>query len=62
MDVASCCVAILAPIVIIQKQGLRNLGGLRGQQNQLRENVKTLKVENTTLSSNVDALTKHVKE
>jgi hypothetical protein len=37
VDFASVTVMVLAPIAIVQKQKLNELGSLRTQQNQLRE-------------------------
>ena len=37
VDFASVTLLVLAPIAIVQKQKLNELGSLRAQQNQLRE-------------------------
>lgn len=47
VDVASISLIALAPYTIYQKRQLRKLGGLRGQQNELRhvrEHSKTVEV------------------
>ena len=37
VDFASVTILVLAPIAIVQKQKLNELGSLRAQQNQLRQ-------------------------
>jgi len=56
VDAASYSTAALAPYAAYQKHNLQKLGGMRGQQNTLREHVGKLTDENTTLSSRLDKL------
>lgn len=47
---------LLAPYAAIQKRTLRGLGGMRGQQNQLRTSVNTLSDQNRILHNSVEKL------
>jgi hypothetical protein len=52
----------LAPYAAYQKRTLVKLGGLRGQQNQLRTSVNALFHQNRTLHDSVDKLTNAVTQ
>jgi len=56
VDVASVMTMGLAPYCVYQKRELKELGGLRGQQNELRQHVNSLQVENNTLAASIDTL------
>lgn len=54
VDIASFSTLLLAPYAAIQKRTLRNLGGMRGQQNELRANVNFLYQQNNVLFNRYD--------
>jgi ATP-dependent protease ClpP protease subunit len=56
VDAASYSTAALAPYAAYQKHKLQGLGGMRGQQNSLRQNVNELQQENNHLAASVDQL------
>jgi hypothetical protein len=47
---------LLAPYAAIQKRTLRGLGGMRGQQNQLRSSVNAISEQNRILHNSVEKL------
>jgi uncharacterized protein YlxW (UPF0749 family) len=60
VDAASYSTAALAPYAAYQKHKLQGLGGMRGQQNSLRQNVNELQQENNNLAASVDKLEEQV--
>jgi hypothetical protein len=60
VDIASLTLILFAPYVVYQKWQLALLGGLRGQQNRLRNSVNRLSTENGTLTRSIDDLETHV--
>jgi len=60
VDLASVMLMLISPVVFYQKHLLRELGGLRGQQNRLRRSVNKFMVENAKLSNSVTELEGHV--
>jgi hypothetical protein len=46
----------VAPLAAYQKFKLNQLGGMRGQQNQLRASVNVMTSENNKLSQNISVL------
>jgi len=60
VDIASLTVILFAPLVVLQKFKLSQLGGMRGQQNRLRRSANELTKQNTHLTQSLDELTRHV--
>lgn len=56
VDAACYTTSVLAPYSAYQKHNLQKLGGMRGQQNMLREHVNKLVLENAILEKNVNVL------
>lgn len=56
--VTTACLStmLLAPYAAIQKRTLKNLGGMRGQQNELRANVNFLYQQNNILYHSINKL------
>jgi len=55
-DAASFSTFALAPYAAYQKRQLKDLGGLRGQHNALRETVNGLTAQNNILDGSIDTL------
>jgi hypothetical protein len=53
VDAASYSTAALAPYAAYQKHKLQGLGGMRGQQNSLRQNVNELLFHNFELKMQI---------
>jgi len=62
VDFMSLLLLVLSPLVFWQKTKLKELGGMRGQQNALREKVNTLTVENNKLTDSIDTMESQVGE
>mmetsp|Transcript_50535 Transcript_50535/g.75515 ORF Transcript_50535/g.75515 Transcript_50535/m.75515 type:complete len:276 (-) Transcript_50535:214-1041(-) len=62
VDLASMCTIGITPFAAYQKRSLNALGGMRGQQNQLREYVNDLALENNKLAESVDGLEEEVSK
>jgi hypothetical protein len=62
VDAASYLTMGIAPYCAYQKRNLTELGGLRGQHNQLRQNVNELQTENHTLTKSIDQLESNVNQ
>jgi uncharacterized protein YlxW (UPF0749 family) len=60
VDIASISCMCLAPYAVYQKKQLKALGGMRGQQNELRQSVNTFHAENQKLEQNVTNLQQSV--
>jgi hypothetical protein len=56
VDAASYTTVGLAPYAAYQKHQLQQLGGMRGQQNQLRSSVNELQEQNNILTLSLDKL------
>mmetsp|Transcript_24117 Transcript_24117/g.39909 ORF Transcript_24117/g.39909 Transcript_24117/m.39909 type:complete len:269 (-) Transcript_24117:1065-1871(-) len=56
VDAASYTTVGLAPLAAYQKHQLQKLGGMRGQQNQLRSSVNDLQEQNNILTTSLDKL------
>lgn len=56
VDIASLSTMLLAPYAAFQKRQLKNLGGMRGQQNELRANVNFLYQQNNILYHSINKL------
>jgi hypothetical protein len=56
VTIASFCTMGLAPYAALQKRQLRKLGGMRGLQNELRENVNFLCQQNNILYHSINKL------
>jgi len=56
--VTAACLStmVLAPYAAVQKRTLKNLGGMRGQQNDLRANVNFLYQQNNILYHSINKL------
>ena len=52
----------MTPFCAYQKRELNELGGMRGQQNQLRQSVNQLQTENNILTTSVDQLELNVNQ
>ncbi|KAL7573365.1 hypothetical protein ACA910_011725 [Epithemia clementina (nom. ined.)] len=61
-DICSLLTMVICPMVFWQKTQLKSLGGMRGQQNALREKVNTLTAENSKLSSSIDTMERQVEQ
>lgn len=61
VDLASLTLILFAPYCLYQKWQLASLGGLRGQQNRLRNSVNRLSEQNGTLKRSLDHLETQVK-
>mmetsp|Transcript_1641 Transcript_1641/g.2354 ORF Transcript_1641/g.2354 Transcript_1641/m.2354 type:complete len:405 (-) Transcript_1641:52-1266(-) len=68
VDFSSLIMMGIAPLVFWQKTKLQQLGGMRGQQNLLRDKVNALTMENGKLTASIDemevqvAALQHVEE
>jgi hypothetical protein len=62
VDAASYMTMGMAPYCAYQKRSLKELGGMRGQQNQLRQNVNELQTENNKLTGSIDQLESSVNK
>jgi hypothetical protein len=62
VDAASYLTMGISPYCAYQKRNLTELGGLRGQHNQLRQNVNELQTENHTLTKSIDQLESNVNQ
>lgn len=62
VDIASLSTALLAPYAAIQKRTLTSLGGMRGQQNDLRGHVNFLYQQNNVLFHSINKLGVEVKK
>ena len=62
VDFTSLLTMILCPLIFWQKTQLKSLGGMRGQQNSLREKVNTLTNENAKLTSSIDVMEQQVEQ
>lgn len=62
VDAASLLTMTMTPFSAYQKRELNELGGMRGQQNQLRQSVNQLHTENNILASSVDQLEVNVNQ
>jgi hypothetical protein len=51
VDIACCCLYIIAPVAIVQKIKLSKLGTLRSQHNELRNEVNKLAAQNERLQN-----------
>ena len=53
--VTTACLStmVLAPYAALQKRELKGLGGMRGQQNELRASVNTMSQENNILHGSI---------
>ena len=56
VTIASLSTMCLAPYAALQKRTLRKLGGMRGLQNELRENVNFLYQQNNILYHSINKL------
>lgn len=56
VDINSLLMLVLSPLVFWQKTKLQALGGMRGQQNLLRQKVNALTVENGKLTNSIDEM------
>ena len=61
-DAASFSTFALAPYAAYQKRQLKDLGGLRGQHNALRETVNGLTAQNNILDGSIDTLALQVNK
>lgn len=62
VDFSSLFLMALAPLAFWQKTQLKSLGGMRGQQNELREHVNKLTSENGKLKTSIDQMEEQVAE
>lgn len=62
VDVASVLLFVLAPLTVYQKAKLKELGGMRGQINEMRMSVNEFSAENEKLTQNIDNLATEVNE
>lgn len=62
VDAASVMTMTMTPFCAYQKRELNELGGMRGQQNQLRQSVNQLQTENNILTTSVDQLELNVNQ
>ena len=62
VDFTSLLTMILCPLIFWQKIQLKSLGGMRGQQNSLRDKVNTLTNENAKLTSSIDVMEQQVEQ
>ena len=60
VDAACYSTCLCAPLIAYQKRSLNSMGGLRGQQNILRESVNEMSAENDKLQGSIERLSETV--